>query len=620
MKIPTEIIDFFGMAPTVSSNNDRLDFAELNQIAVKKGYLIHPDCCSTYVRDWLSSLTSDYNSTFYREWNEVISRNHFELFVDQILHYATTYGTDFQVGNGYVPNGGSDIPQYTKLKVIRPINMGDLYLRCVNTLVNGVALSEKTMEAMVSVVVEYTKEKNIEITPKFLSNVKNREAQAALSSYLGIFPDDEISILRVIVYKITGSAILIKDRKTEGELRKCSDSLSPLGNLTEAEMVKLSRIFHRFKPLFMSMKVGRKTNHVVNRIRKLADRNHNPMEAGYWETLLSNRKNYQKIEQRLPELDTFRKVRLLQAVNTALFSASTDSVYVIRNGKVHVRLGYRPKYDTEYLKLLKGLLESSVVEDLKPKACRVRFPRFFSLTVPSSEKSFVGNYPFGTSVELGHSSVFGIYWRNEWNGKNHTDYDLSFITAGNSKIGWNSEYYNWNNSIIYSGDMTNANPEATELFYVNRLCPSGIVKVNKYSGYSGSDKGKFRFFVAVDNSVDVKKLMNHMVDPNNVILDTMTESNGCRNEMSLGVVHNNRLYLMSLNSGNRLVSYGDERSSAFLTTMLESSKCFVNLKEILLRAGFVEDDENPELDLEDVKKDTLLNLLKKDNIKKGNIK
>ena len=36
-----------------------------------------------------------YNSTFYKTWNDVTSKSRLHLLVDQLVHYMTTYGTDF---------------------------------------------------------------------------------------------------------------------------------------------------------------------------------------------------------------------------------------------------------------------------------------------------------------------------------------------------------------------------------------------------------------------------------------------------------------------------------------------------------------------------------------------
>ena len=88
-----ELIDYFGKG-IVSDELKKIDFAALNSKAVLFGYIIHPDCCNEAVDKWLDTLPMDYNATFYKEWDDVMSKGRFELFLDQILHYATTYGMD----------------------------------------------------------------------------------------------------------------------------------------------------------------------------------------------------------------------------------------------------------------------------------------------------------------------------------------------------------------------------------------------------------------------------------------------------------------------------------------------------------------------------------------------
>ena len=97
----TELIKIFGVA--VSEPNESVDFANLNAKAVQKGYIVHPNACTRSVEKFINSINVDYNSTFYKTFEDVTSKSRLELFIDQIFHYASTYGTDFE-GETYVPN------------------------------------------------------------------------------------------------------------------------------------------------------------------------------------------------------------------------------------------------------------------------------------------------------------------------------------------------------------------------------------------------------------------------------------------------------------------------------------------------------------------------------------
>ena len=112
---------------------------------------------------------------------------------------------------------------------------------------------------------------------------------------------------------------------------------------------------------------------------------------------------------------------------------------------------------------------------------------------PSSEKSYIGNFPFGTRLRLSEHNVLGIYWRNEWGTR---VFDLSFMDCEGEIVSWRGAYWGGRDEaardVVYSGDMTNADPEATELLYIAGSCPDGLVRVNQFRGESRS---RIRFFI-----------------------------------------------------------------------------------------------------------------------------
>ena len=148
----TALIDYFKKGIVSSDKSDNRDFAAINKKAVKLGYIISPECCNKFVDEWLDTLTANYNSTFYKEWNDVISKSRFELFVDQIRHYSSTYGKlekgEEPVGNGWTPNDGGITPRFEDLKVIEPITKEELAGKCFDVLKSGIALKDSTMKVL----------------------------------------------------------------------------------------------------------------------------------------------------------------------------------------------------------------------------------------------------------------------------------------------------------------------------------------------------------------------------------------------------------------------------------------------------------------------------------------
>lgn len=614
------LISCFGRAlPATCAGEKPADRATVNKQGVLCGYAVHPDCCTESVGAWLGLQRIDYGATFYTTWSEVLKKNRFELYLDQLVHYASTYGTDFAAGNGFVPNAGARVPDFKALKVITPITPEELEEKCRALLATGAALKTDTMKSVCNFLIERQRSGGGAVD---LRAVKNKEASAYLALQLGVWPDDEFGILRTLVYAHTGSCLLIKGADTVRAIRSAcggtvqgwavrpfgpdrkSSFRSPLLALSEVQLVKLSRIFYRFKPIFLAMKT-KKTAAVVNRLRKLAVRNHVPFKAGFWESVLTTPHAEAELQAALPGLDNFRKVRLLQAVNVARLDEEAK-VYLVRNGKVYVRRWYRPRYDAAYLDVLRRVLRRSLVASLAAKACKVRYPADFELAAPSSEKSYIGNFPFGTRLRLSEHNVLGIYWRNEWGTR---DFDLSFTDREGRLVSWRGSYWSGPDAaardVVYSGDMTNADPEATELLYIAGSCPDGLVRVNQFNGESRS---RFRFFAANERIANPKEMLNHMVDPNGVKLETMVDVDASASEKIVGLVHDNTLVLMDLAFGKGRCADGSHSARDVIAAASRRTGTFLDLKELLAEAGFTEDAENPDLDLANPAKDTLLDL------------
>jgi hypothetical protein len=194
---------------------------------------------------------------------------------------------------------------------------------------------------------------------------------------------------------------------------------------------------------------------------------------------------------------------------------------------------------------------------------------------PASEKNFMGEIPIYSYVELTNDAIIGIYWRGE-DGAN--DLDLSMIDNKGSKIGWNRNYYDEKKSFVYSGDMTSANPEATEILYrKNESDVEGIVKVNPYYCKENS---KYKVFFAQEAIPNLKE--NYMVNPESVIYqynDAISE------EKILGIFADNKFIFCNFRMVNKRVS---ERSITDLQLIYlkKIHGHLLTLEQILTDAGF----------------------------------
>jgi hypothetical protein len=125
--------------------------------------------------------------------------------------------------------------------------------------------------------------------------------------------------------------------------------------------------------------------------------------------------------------------------------------------------------------------------------------------------------------------------------------------------------------------------------------------VNLFSGGLGS---KFKFFLANEKVVEMNR--NYMVDPNNIVINVDCEMDS--KEKQLGVITGDKFILAQFRTGRAIVA-GDSITNKYTDYALKTIACYLSLNKLLADAGFTFTDENPAIDLTNLSKDTLINLL-----------
>lgn len=577
-------------------SGSKVSYDLIYDACIKAGYLVHPDICQEDVLSWIESQNFNPNSTFYKAWAEIVSKDRFELFIDQILHYWSTYGTNYE-GKPYIPNATPTVVDFTSFKTILPISIGEVIERCEKLLASGIALKQETVEDVLFIFSELSHTPDIE-------KVKNREAKMILIDKSGILPKDPVEMLRYLVYKATDSTLLIKNKDSFLKIARSESDISRHLNkyISNNGEEKMASIFLRYKMLFLAFKRIRSNRSIINRLRKLAEKHHQPKGKPWTETILSGDISVDELRKKLKTISNFKKITLLQAINVRNKKLNIQA-FVIRNQKLFIKEEKATALSSgglKYGQIIYDEIYKSLIESLKEKACKISIPTGITLTLPTSEKSFIGNYPLGTSFDLsGHDAIVGINWREEDGAR---DLDLSLVDIKGSKIGWNANYYNDSQSVVYSGDMTSANPEASELIYAKKGFTEGIIKVNLFNGKMNS---KFKLFLAKERIVKLER--NYMVDPNNIqfVIDCEMDSQ----EKSLAVISENKLILAHFRTGKGIVSNGHSVTNKYTEYALDTLDCYLSLSQILQDAGFKITDENPDINLNDLSKDTLIDLI-----------
>ena len=611
---------------SIEDPRNEVDYVTLNNFAMQVGYIVHPKACNLATQQFIRSISGNVNSTFYQTWEDVTSKTRFELFIDQLIHYVTTYGANFaQEGNGYVPNATPVGPVYISLfkdyKVIMPCTEEDVYNRCMDMLTSGIAMKQDTIETIVDYVVEYVKVNDLLKSGEFdIDVIANREALTLLCDELGIAPNKKFDLFRYIMYKTTGSTLIIKNKATINAIIRSTTQFD-FNTLSEKQLISLSSIFYRFKPLFLAFKktykgrdyystpVTSRNASVINKIRRMAPKYHTPLEESVISTMLGKVYDSTVLIETATQMNTFQIIRLMNTIIERLNHTDEKVMYIIRNGKMFVKDSKSYSGMIMYYATVFNILKNELVSRLSEKATYVKYPKNMVLACPTSEKNFVGDLPFGTYMDLQNADSFvGIYWREEWGTH---DFDLSVLSLDGNKIGWNADYYSnkYNPDIVYSGDMTSARPEATEIMLFKKGAQDGLVMVNRYNGRDGS---KFRFFGGVEPNMKLKR--NYMVDPNFIKFSADVVSD--TTQQTLGLLNMGRFYVMALGSGNSIVSVqkGSTQNERYNASVLKA-KSYLKLKDVLSTAGFIDVDSVEELpkdaqilDLTQISRDTLINL------------
>lgn len=634
-QIITPLIEMFKMCPDAPSvmTGKVATQKVLFKKALAKGYLIDPSCLNEYADAFIDSIDMQYNSTFYKTWEDVTTKSRRALLFDQILHYVTTYGMDFSLegtGYEYIPNTNPEEPAWTSYKVIKACTFEDLYDKCMSMICSGIALKSETVKTLTNYIIAYVNEP-VNHASLDVDFIKNREALVILCDALGVLPKDGGKLFAHIIYKATGQTMIIKNRdmrrrienSVEGWTRNNATEI--IKKLNKEQMIALASVFNRYKELFLAFKHNDTLAPIINKISRLSKKYHKPMTRGYWETILHKapQEVNKTIHAEAAKATNFKLLQVMQAIRERLLLAAGqgENMYVIRNGKTFIKENDYSAIDSRYFQWeeIYKVCEDQLIANLSKKACTVKLPSQYVLACPTSEKNFIGDVPMGTYCQLGANSVMGIYWRNEWGTR---DFDLSFNDVNGGLIGWSSDYYSADQKVIYSGDITDAPDGANEVLYFKKDIPSGIVNINRYHGNAGS---KYKVFFGTTSLNDFNNRELHrkyfMVDPNEIQLEAMISQGEAAQQM-IGMILDGKFFFYSLSTGygavtNSIVRLKQKQhdrnayqnAAQEMTAILtRKANTMIPVEQILTKAGFTFVDEDAELDLTVLDRSTLIEL------------
>ena len=558
------------------------------------GYIIEPsavwaqdDIIEYYRKNLLNGL--DLNKTFHKSWNTIIESDRATLLIEQIKHYVSTYGSEFN-DEMYIPNEMLKVPNLkVTFKVIKGYSKEVMINKCLSLLQSGIALAEDTINDIITILVD-------ELDYSFTGDegIKNKEAIVKIADMYNVLPKDTMEFFRYIIYKTTSDTLLIKNTETIAAIK--SASFNPAIQFKAFGLDKLSEIFNRFKPLFLAYKdTCPKT---INKLSKLSKKNHKALVTNAL-SLVTSVSLTENDTHWLDNATPFALFKAIHACNSRLKDRSAF-VYRIRNGKSWVTGSDKKNtvvegnltFITNYMKNRFNLTDTKVF-----------LPEDVKFGLPTSEKMYVGNIPTGTRF-YGNKLAVGVYWENNW-GAN--DLDLSGINIG-GKIGWNSAYSSGN--LHYSGDITSAPNGAVEYLYADKGLDAPTIVMNNV--YSGAPDAGYKIIVGKGSNVNKDFMMN----PNKLFVDIKT--NSVQTQTVLGMIIPKKdkqcFVLLNFGSGQANVSGDNELTNLSTNALYEewSNPFSFNKLLKLLGAEIVTDvaDADHNFSLDNLEKDSFIKLFK----------
>ena len=489
--------------------------------------------------------------TFHKDFETVRNTPNCVLYIEQLAHYASTYGTN-HTETIYLPSQGLCNITYSGERFIDAITKEELRDKLEKLIYGNVALSTDDMNDAMELVDELG-------FPLHTSMCANREMAIRIALRNNETPRTNDEAMRMINYIVTGNSTVIKNQDTIAlyKLNVNPHFSKVKGLLNKLDMTYMAKVFNRYKPLFLAMKKsdGRMISY-VNRLSKLSKRYHAPFVAPF-ETIFLTRKfiadthkesggtAYFNIVDRISRGATvFQLEKYIRAARKRINATTnfTIDVYNIRNGKQFIKPNDEQirEYNNIDLNHLYNQVRRILMNELHYRLDR-KLPNGvktnLNLTIPTSLKDCVGSIPYGTSIDFGKNDNIqvGIHWTDEECGQ---DLDLS-INGDGFQVSWNTNQMD--GGIVHTGDMTSALPEATEMISFQKSIGRGRVIVTPYSC---KPNAKFTFFIATNGDIDRQSSVSHANEIINnkrgeILFMSEMRLNG---EITLGYVDGNEFY------------------------------------------------------------------------------
>jgi hypothetical protein len=509
-----------------------------NRNLIRYGY-IAPNNLSEIAEKILIEDAIHLNKSFYKSWNDIITKTREELAIDQIFYYISVsfaisdlfQDLFLEIDQNYI-NADIDVNQERRsipLRFIKGLTVDEIKNLTASLLYKKIALKESTIDDVFNI---------IDIDDVELPKIQNRDSRTYISVKYNIKPQYPLEIFRCMLYDITDQLNIIKNREFYDKMKSgwrhdCAEKW------LKGNEEKFATIFNRYKPIFMSMKNHDDAKPYINKISKLSKKHHVP---------------YQSV--RNEPITGFEIVRHLKY----LIQNKQPKVYQIRNGKMWCTRDRKDEID-KFTRKLKAILPNTFIQSQGTR-----------IALPTSEKNFIGPFPIGTvfgmhpDTPTSNSLIIGIHWRNQ--DGHSIDLDLSAVDL-KGKIGWDSDYYTHEKDVIFSGDIVDAPNGANEYLYFKNVKTAKAVLLNKFNTSHEGNVNVDIIIARAENSPSE----NDIINDENIIATISTVCD--ERQRTLGIVYPThdgpRFVLIDKCVGNKLTrSDANQDSNIMIETFMDN--------------------------------------------------
>ena len=415
------------------------------------------------------------NATFYKTFADRENKDWAEVVLDRLIHYATTYGglSEF-FGGVYIPNSPEQIAvdTFSTLTRIEIVSLETMKESLQNLINQPIAFPSEDIAQLAFLVDKLRLDTD---------TIQNKELLIQLIAGYNTVPKDPQVLLRALVFLCTDSTQLIKNKKLYHLLYYMShhidsnkkDRIKTLVQLY-IKMYGAQALADHYRPnkkLWLTLrKMGLQKE--VNHIKRLSDKKHVSHETF---TILEK-------EQDLSRFSVYQLIKVYNYVSEQkALPAEYIQAYRIRDGRVFVAQKSKRHHSPEMIE--KALI--AITNELRARFAEKELKFYnpdthINIKMPTSAKSFIGQYPMYTTIQTDNAFQVGIYWDTQM------DLDLHAHSANGKHCGYYEESIN---CCVHTGDMTrlNQNNQAAEAIKVTDV-HDATFSINLFSGNTANYK------------------------------------------------------------------------------------------------------------------------------------